>query len=473
MARRSSAAPARIAALVAFLVVAIGLLPSPRARALEHPNIVVVVTDDQRDDTLTWMPTVQQQLVGRGTSFRNAVVPTSVCCPSRASILTGLYAHSTGVWSNANFPNLGGWAAFHANGMEERTVATWLDPTYRTILVGKYLNHYDRAPIDYIPPGWNAWHAFKMSNAAYYDYRLLHTNKTLTYHGWAPSDYSTDVLRRHAVNEIVNTPADQPLFLYFAPYAPHGPSTPAPRHATLDPDLPKYRPPNFNERDRSDKPPWIQALDRVDPVATELRRLDQYRTLRSVDEAVGAIVDALRSTRRIGNTLFLFISDNGGSWGEHRIDHGQKFMPYAAATRIPLVMRWDGHVTAGRNDARLALNLDIAATIAQAAGVTPPPLGGRSLLKPATRGGTVMEAASNIGKSGNGLSIPRPAYCGFLNSRYLYVRYAGGFQELYDYQVDPYELRNVAKSSAYGPVLQDMRAKAKAACVPTPPEYSW
>ena len=166
------------------------------------------------------MPNVWKHVVQKGRRYPNAMVPTSLCCPSRASILTGLYAHSTKVWSNVP-----GWRAFRDAGMEQRTVAGWLDGAgYRTGLVGKYLNWF---PGSSTPPGWHTWHSFIGANGSFYDYQLLNTDGSVTSYGSAPSDYSTDVLRRYAVGFLRSTPTDRPLFLYFAPFAPHAPATPA------------------------------------------------------------------------------------------------------------------------------------------------------------------------------------------------------------------------------------------------------
>lgn len=227
------------------------------------PDVLLIVTDDQRAHTIAWMDAVGRRILERGTRYPNGMIPTSLCCPSRASLLTGSFAHSTGVWSNGrsdDIPHTGGWSVFHAAGLEDRTLAVWLQQAgYRTVLVGKYLNGYDDSPVGYVPPGWTAWHAFAVHNGAYFDYDLRHTDGSETTHGHDPADYSTDVLSRVAVRSVRAAPVDQPLFLLFAPYAVHGPATPAPRHvgtATVGPFLG----PNVNEPDVSDKPPWIAQL---------------------------------------------------------------------------------------------------------------------------------------------------------------------------------------------------------------------
>jgi arylsulfatase A-like enzyme len=169
--------------------------------------------------------------------------------------------------------------------------------------------------------------------------------------------------------------------------------------------------------------------------------------------------------------LIIFMSDNGSLWGEHRLRG--KYMPYDGATRIPLILRWDRRVGAGSRNPRLALNVDIAATIADAARVSRPPIEGRSLLGRGSRGGFVLEAAKTSRNDGNGQKVARPAYCGFRTMRFLYVRYTGGVEELYDYTKDRWELTNLARRPASSDILGQLRRKTRRACRPMPPSFSW
>jgi arylsulfatase A-like enzyme len=157
------------------------------------------------------------------------------------------------------------------------------------------------------------------------------------------------------------------------------------------------------------------------------------------------------------------MSDNGLMRGEHGITG--KHVPYDAATRIPMVVRWDGHVAPGTRDSRLALNVDVAATVTSAAGVSMD-TDGLDLLGAARRGGFPMEA---IGKHATG----RPAYCGWRTQRYLFVHYANGEEELYDYRVDSRERVNRAADPAYRDVARNLRADARRGCDPVPPGFSW
>jgi len=228
------------------------------------------------------------------------------------------------------------------------------------------MNLYSKAPPGYVPPGWDEWRTFytpgKPLGGAYYNYDLTDGSGPTTHHGSTPADYSTDALGGLAVNFINQTPATTPLFLYYAPYSPHGPFTAAPRYSNLGGTGPFVPPPSYNEADMSDKPRWLRSHPLV-PNQAGVRK-QQLKSLRAVDDQVGALIQALRDTGRLDNTLIVFMSDNGFLWGEHRLKN--KNEPYDAATRIPMVMRWDGHTTPGSVDARLATNVDIAQTFADA-----------------------------------------------------------------------------------------------------------
>ena len=212
----------------------VGLLPllgiATAALAAPQPNIVFILTDDKRWDTIDKthsvdgttpvMQNVTALLAKKGVTFQNHFVTTALCAPSRSSILTGKYSHTTGVHSNGGAD--GGAHVFD----DSSTVAVWLKAAgYRTGLFGKYLNGYNRlAP--YQPPGWDEWHVFKAPG--YFDYHLIENGVDVAY-GNAETDYSADVLRDKVVDFITNSP--QPFFVEFTPYNPHGPATPAPRHA--------------------------------------------------------------------------------------------------------------------------------------------------------------------------------------------------------------------------------------------------
>jgi N-acetylglucosamine-6-sulfatase len=468
--------PYRTSTVVVTAVVTVALTAGTTAQALpRRPDVLLVVTDDQRSETLDWMPIVRRRVIDRGRLFPNGMVPTSVCCPSRASILTGLFAHSTRVWSNGRSDGIdgtGGWPAFEAAGMEQRTIAVELQESgYRTALIGKYLNRYDAAPDGYVPPGWTTWHAFAGTNGDYYDYEIRHTDGSTTEFGHEDRDYSTDVLLRYALGEVRTASPDQPLFLMFTPFGVHGAlPEPAPRHvgtATVD----AYEGPGVNEADVSDKPAWIAELPKLSTRRLTRQARRTQETLLSIDQAVGRLLDVFHDRRRMRNTLVIVMSDNGQFLGEHRL--GGKYMPYDGATRVPLTMRWDRRIEPGTRDRRLALNLDVATTVAAAAGLASFPTEGGSLLAAEGRDGFVLEAGATSGSDGNGQQVARPGYCGFRTKRFLFVRYSGGLEELYDYRRDPWELDNVAGLDAYAGRLSTLRDRADTGCRPRPPGYDW
>lgn len=438
------------------------LVPPIAVNDPARPNVVLIVTDDQRAGTLDAMPNVTRLLRQPGTTYSKAMVPTSLCCPSRATILTGRYAHSSRMYGNGDIGGrrYGGWSRFHELGLENITLAPALrNRGYRTALVGKYLNFFGQnAPAGYVPPGWDYFSAMMSNHGAYYNYRLSDGG----FYGSQPQDYSTDVLAARATDFIATTPADQPLFLYFAPYGPHAPYTPAPRHlGALDGTLEPWRAPSANQRLAS-MPRFMRERRHFSQAEVDLTRQRQLEALMSVDEAVGAIGTTLAAAGRDRDTLFVFMSDNGYFWGEHRAIG--KDAPYDAATSIPLVLRWDGHVASGATSNKLVLNVDVARTIAKATGAAMR-TDGLDILGPRARKGFVLEAMRGY----NG----RPSYCGYRTRNRMFVRWSTGERELYDYRLDAGEQRNLAERPRWAVVRKAMRNQAVATCRPRPPGYRW
>jgi N-acetylglucosamine-6-sulfatase len=443
----------------AFAAVALtGLALTLSAQAA--PNVVLIVTDDQRVGSLGPLrtPAIWNLIRRPGVAYTNAHVPTSLCCPSRASILTGLFAHSTGMYGNR--PPYGGWPTFYGRGLEERTLAVALSEAgYRTGLVGKYLNGGRPFP-GHTPAGWDV---FAELPGGYYNY----TFEGVTY-GGAPADYATDVLRDRAVRFIKETPSEQPLFLHFAPFAPHLGAIPAPRHQGSWRGRLTDRDRVWQEQNLSDKPPWLRHQPRL-PQARITSTLERTQeSLLAVDEAVASIHAELVAAGRAENTLFVYISDNGVLYGEHRVFY-HKNLPYRAATRVPLLLRWDGHAPAGATAERLALNVDLAATISRAAGVRMR-TEGLDLLRPNVRRGFPLEGKSWFVRS---MGARIPSFCGYRTRRYGFVRYRTGFEELYDYRHDPQELSNRAKRKSYDALRKRLRKLARLSCRPTPPGFAW
>lgn len=410
--------------------------------AAQPPNIILILTDDQRWDTLSYMPTVQAQLVNKGITFTNMFANTSNCCPSRGSILTGQYTHNHSVLSN-DIPN-GGATNFH----DISTLAVWLNNAgYKTALVGKYMNAYTNLS-PYIPPGWNEWQAF--ISVDYFDY-TINENGTFKSYGADGEDYSTDVLATKAVSFIRNSAAsDKPFFLYFAPNAPHAPYTPAARHVDHYAGITPWRPTNYNESDVSDKPAWVRSLSMLDTdkqVKVDGNREQQLEALLGVDEALDSILQALKDTDQKDNTVVIFMSDNGYSWGEHRWAEA-KTCVYEECMRLPLVIYYPGVTTPGQ-EARQVQTVDLAPTIAAITGVkVPHPINGLSLL-PLLRGDSV-EWRKDILLEGWPTNVTRmPVFGAVRTPMRKYVENMTGEKELYDLKNDPFELNNRISNPDY------------------------
>jgi N-acetylglucosamine-6-sulfatase len=461
---------AGLAVALAVMCAGAGLAtPAASARSSDRPNIVLVLTDDQRWDTLRAMPTVEQALVAHGVTFRNSFVVNSLCCPSRTSLLTGQYSHSTGVYLNA--PPHGGFPSFH----DSRSIATVLHAAgYTTGLFGKYLNLYGTRArhARYVPPGWDHWTAF-LGKTSYYDYRLVDQRRVELY-GHDPSDYSTDVLARKAVSFVAHAPG--PFFLEFTPFAPHEPATPPPRYARAFDQLSRTTPASFDERDLSDKPAYMRRL-----APLTQKRLEQAKSFRrrqlaaslAVDDAVRAIVRALEARHMLKTTMIVFASDNGVSWGEHQLASARKAVPYEESIRVPLVIRYDPLTQARRGeDGRFALNIDLAPTFAALAGKTMPGAEGRSLVpllaprRSAWRHDFLVEHLAGPPQR------DVPSYCALRGTRYKYVLYQTREEELYDLQRDPHELENQASNPALTALKARLRSRLDVLCRPRPPRYT-
>jgi arylsulfatase A-like enzyme len=436
----------RLRICLAFVVVGLSLQPlgggTAAAQAPDRPNIVLILTDDQTLDSMPQMPFLSSHPGGHWTEFSNAFLNTPLCCPSRATILSGQYSHHTGVRTNEDGTKLN----------ESSTIATWLQGVgYRTGLFGKYLNHYPFGLPPYIPRGWSDWFAINGPDDLYYNY-TINDNGTLVTYGSSPADYQTDVLAAHAESFIASS-AGQPFFLEVTPTAPHDPRIPAPRYANLGVNV--TRPPNFNEADVSDKPAWVRALQlQTDKGASQWdgHRRQEFRTVRAIDDLVHGIYDALGAIGALDNTVIVFMTDNGVLLGEHRIFG--KANVYEETVRTPMLVRYPW--APDRVESRLVSNVDLAPTFAELAGIVPPsPVDGMSMVplleNTATqwRDSVLLEF---IGPS-------PPAFWAIRTDRWKYVELGTGERELYDLTADPYELQNRAGDPAYSDVQNDLATR--------------
>lgn len=413
-----------------------------RATGAGRPNIVFIMADDLGLHLLRYAPDIQARLSNAGLTFRNAFATVPLCSPSRVSILTGRYAHNHNVYSNLPYEH------YLAQGHLGRTAPNWLRAAgYRTGLVGKYVNNYPQGAGDtHIPPGWDEWQGLLLDRpAGFFDY-VINENGRLVSYGAQASDYQTDVLARKAVEFIDEWSRDpRPFFLYLAFSAPHLPADPAPRHEGVLGTLQAPRTASFNEEDISDKPAWMQRLSRLN--AADIERLDRRYARRAhsmlaLDEAVQDVVSALERRGLLENTYVFFTSDNGYMMGQHRLPQTKDAL-YEESIRVPFVVLGPG-VPAGAMSDAIALNIDLAPTFAELAGLEPPvPMDGRSLLP-------LLSGAPGVGWRADFLvehsdSGGIPSYIAVHTLDYVYAEHdaAEVESELYDLRRDPEQLEAI------------------------------
>jgi len=439
-------------------------VPAPR------PNVVVVMSDDQTQDSMRYMGRVNELIGGRGATFPVSVTNWPLCCPSRATLLTGQYAHNHGVLGNT--PPFGGFDRLGAS----ETLPVWLQRAgYYTAHIGKFLNGYENSAVG-VPAGWSEWHGSKRTYL-FYGYELLEDGQRVAYGSTtedpdaptAPETYSTDAYTDKAVELISRRAPDRrPFFLSLAYLAPHsgGPdpdapnqsrcnntAKPAARHIGAFANEPLPQPPNFNEADVSDKPAGFATRPALTPeqIANATRRYRcRAESLLAIDEGVQRVIGALRDSGELDNTLLIYTSDNGFFHGEHRVALGKNRV-YEEAIRVPLLMRGPG-IPKDVSVDELAINADLAPTILDATGAEPGvAVDGRSLLSVAEhprrlRGRELLieQMAGDDDEDANGVF-----YSALRNSNYTYVSNASGETELYDLDADPFQLDNEVANPAY------------------------
>lgn len=421
------------------------------------PNIVYILADDMSFDLMTReqgileaaMPNLAR-MIAEGTSFDRYFVTESLCCPSRASILTGKMPHNSGVLTNT--PPDGGLDAFLANGNEPETFAVALEALgYRTALFGKYLNGYrpNRAGV---PQGWTDWAA---TGNGYKQYNtLLNVDGTVE----EVPGYLTDDLARRGT-EFIADAAGGPFLLWLSAFAPHSPYTPPERYLDSFNDLDMPRSPAYAARPDADAPDWLQAVAPLLP--REERRLetiwrDRLRSMKAIDDMIGAVLDQIEAEGLAGNTYVIFNSDNGFHLGDYSLRPG-KMTPYDTDIRVPLVVTGPG-VPAGVTRDQIVMNVDLGPTFTDLAGTEMPAADGTSLV-PLLKGAAdwprqmaVVEHKLFVEREGEpDSSEPKsgqpPDYTALRMPEALFVDYFGtGEIAYYDLAADPFALRNIAGS---------------------------
>ncbi|MCE3267726.1 MAG: sulfatase [Solirubrobacterales bacterium] len=479
-------------AIVLAFACALALAPgAQRASVASHrgpPHVILITTDDQTVRDMIALPKTQALLGAAGATFTNAYASYPLCCPARATLLTGQHAHNHGVLGN--LPPEGGYSALR----DEQTIPVWLrSRKYRSIHIGKMPNGFGTTDQTYVPPGWKPFPAdgefygfLPDPPSAYTGFKLNENGVPVTY---GESDYQTDIYGQIAVQRIgahFSIAPNRPLYMQVHFFAPHDPATPAPRHAGAfaTAQLPVDK--AFNERDIRDKPPWLRAVKRMGP-GLRGKVLRRYRTrlesLLSVDDAVERIVGELEAQGVLDETYVIFTSDNGYMQGQQRLHQG-KFVAYDPSSKVPLLIRGPG-VPAGVTTKELVSNVDVVPTLLDAAGAAPGiTQDGRSMLpfarKPSLRSTrpVLLETGQPIGisdpasASGGARAkssirvknldldgtaqfakvVKPPKYRAIRTGRYLLVKYSDGGRELYDMSKDPLQLDSLWKDPRYAPV---------------------
>jgi arylsulfatase A-like enzyme len=402
-----------------------------------------------------------QALQREGMTFDRYFVTNSLCCPSRASIFSGQYPHSSGVLTN--MPPAGGVSAFRRHD----TFAVSLEASgYMTALMGKYLNGY-RPLAGRVPPGWTEW-AVGGEAYANYDYALLTRKKgrtALARYGSSAGDYLTDVISRRGQGFIRRAAkAKRPFLLELSTYTPHAPFTPAPRDAATFPGLTAPRSTLYDAPQLVGAPRWLTqgplSAEQMADLDSDFRL--RVQSVQAIDKLIGDVRAQLRRLGVAGNTYIVFSSDNGYHMGERRLHQGKQ-TAFDHDIRVPLIVAGPG-VPAGATVSQPAANVDLRPTFEELADAfTGPQVEGRSLVPflrgraPAWRDAVLVEHRGSNSRYGDpdaqfpGQGKP-PSYSALRMPGALYVEYVSPRQppEFYDLAADPDARSNVFSSLGSG-----------------------
>lgn len=449
--------------LIAAPLVVPRAVAAPQAPA--GPNVLLIVADDEPDDLYTpqFMPAVFSQIVGRGVDFSRAYVGSSLCCPSRSQMLTGLAEPRTGVDENdiaLSRPTLP--MALH-------------DAGYRTAMIGKYLNSWNTcAP----RPEFDRWGCVASGKSSY-----TLVNPWINDDGtWAQqTGYQPDLLADRVIDFISSTPADKPFFAMYTPTTPHLPANGG-RYASLP--VPNLRSPSYDEETRTpDHPTYLRGFPMT---ASEKTTMDnQHRVMgratRALDDSIARMLSALGS--RADDTIVIFISDNGYQYGEHR--RTWKAAPFEESIHVPMAIRFPSALapSAAFVSSALVGNVDIAPTVADAAGIEWH-ADGRSLLPLLSGSSTSVRNAFFFSRCigirlltepcrGIGWYPTRqtayPSYEGVVTADSKLIRYPlTGEEQLFDLTSDPWELHNLAGQPAVAGLQANLEAMLDGLLAPPP-----
>jgi N-acetylglucosamine-6-sulfatase len=451
-------------ALLISVFVSVNVLPAVEG---SRPNIIFILMDDLRWDEMDYpfVKTPNIQRIGReGVTFPNAFVTTPLCSPSRASFLTGRYAHHHGITDNI---------ARDAQSHQLVTFPRLLhDAGYETAFVGKWHMGLDDNP----RPGIDYWVSIK-GQGAYLDPEINDNGSRKKVPGYVTdifSDYALEFLKRKHSN---------PFLLYVSHKAVHpdltqnadgslsdptaGKFIPADRHKSLYAGAEIPHRPNYGHAPEG-KPAFQRKLDGVPPLSVKTGTDDEtirnrLRMLASVDEGIGGMLKLLKDTGQLDNTLIIFTSDEGYFYGEHGLSVERR-LAYEESARIPMLMRYPKLIKAGSEITQMALNIDIAPTLLELAGAPiPENLDGRSLL-PLLRQEKVTWRKSFLIEYYSDKVFPRMSQMGYQvvrTERFKYIHYLelNGMDELYDLDEDPYEIMNIIHDPKTPALLRNLDAE--------------